>query len=162
MFNFSVALSTESPKYMDQIKRRDDLSISTKMERLILCASILSSHVYHKNNLEISFEWIDTTYRTPGTVNFEEKFVSFKNVGPMEVKMKTECFLCRGFENGKDTNSRSTKLYIARTYEDRQSAIVLKEGIDGTIVPDQYFKNIAILISKQMKPYYDKLIPNIP
>lgn len=161
-FDFSEVLSTESPKYILQIENQDNLARLSKKERLILCASILSSFVYQQDNLEVSLEWIRRTYRNEGAVNFEEKTISFKSAGNTDVTMKTECFLCKGFKNGENINSESTNLYVTRTYEDGYSAMVLKEQINGTISPDKYFKNIALLITAQKKIYYDELSLNFP
>lgn len=151
-----MALREESPEYVDQITLRVDLLNLTRLQKFILCASILSSPVYRKERLEFSYDWMDAT---SDTLEYVTKDLSFTSTLHPKYKLTANCIPCQAFKDGTDLTSKTETLYITPTYDDQYSVVVLKEK-DGAFYVDKSFRNIAILITLFEKMDYDKLFSN--
>lgn len=154
-FTVSDELRRESPEYVRTIENQGLSSLSTD-EKLLLCASILSSPAFRYEQLEFSLDWIHDTRKN---FDLNTKLVSFTSEGYKEKVQPTRCVLCKAFENGTKADSKSTNLYLTDAQDDKHSILVLKEETDGIFVY-KYFKNNAILMTASRKMNYSHLFVN--
>lgn len=126
LFHFPVTLREESPKYIEVIEKRDNLSNSSNLKKMVLCASILSTRTYRAENLEWSLYWsldrLKEFAKTEKNIDYERKTVRFKTISKAsKEEIEADCILCQAFKDGTLEDSPTTNLYLTRTYENGDS-----------------------------------------
>lgn len=155
---FSDALREESSDYVEEIEKRDILAILSEKQKQILCASVISSPAYRKDRLELFVTWLDES-QTQKDFKIEKQFLSFRKPDNTVGKLPVSCLRCKASENGDESNSKMTNLYLTSSYDDGYSIIAMKENKDGISV-DKHFKNIALFIAAREDMNYDHLFLN--
>lgn len=147
-------LRDESPAYVSLIEARDDLSSMTMWQRAVLCASLLSSPIYRAERLEYSSK---RSLNPTSDFVYSEEPLSFSYHNEKGKKsLILDCFICKGFANGDDIKSKSTNLYITRSYDDQSSVYLLKSNVESVYL-DKYFKKISVLtIAKNLFKNYSE------
>lgn len=130
---------------MTHVEGRDTFSNLSKRQKLVLCASILSSKIFHKERLEFSFNWMNdiADKRIDEPLDHEKK-VLLTTIDSTELPA-VHCILCKAVEDVTQKNSKTTNVYVTRSYESSYSAFVLIERNEGIFLHSG-FKNIPVLM----------------
>lgn len=135
----------ESPDYMTGVKGSYTFSNLSQRQKFVLCASILSNKVFHRQHLEFSFDWMnDIIEKNTNEVLDYEKNVLLETIDSSELPA-VPCILCKAVEDVTIKNSKTTNLYVTNSYRNSYSAFVFIEKGDG-IWLHSGFRNIPVLM----------------
>lgn len=139
---FAGALAqAESAEYIQLIEKMDHLSELSNWQKLLLCSSIVSSPVYHKEGLKFHIDW---PLQNKDILQYVEISLAFENIDFNE-EWTAHCVPCKAKNEGDDTTSRETKdLFLVQTFDDKKSIYVFEKE-EGLIYLRKYFEHVPIV-----------------
>lgn len=145
---FSGALRDESPKYVQMIEERDNISELSIWQKYLLCTNIVLSPNYEENRRKFRLNWIKYNRMAETNIHlYRRKCLSFVNDEYNKESWCAECLYCNSQQ--KDPPAHPTNLILTRAYNDKHSLYVLVEK-DGKIHLKDYAKNVAILMNARV------------